>query len=235
VEFDFADIGALVGGLPPTAYDVRQWWGNARSVQALAWRDADWHVEQVNFDRQRVRFERGRVGGGFQAHRGRPVKEKLVAAFAPETYLAELDVRVNTTWERAGDITLDSAGGLVFPGLPQLPGVYRISMSGAVDQTRPLVYVGETDNLQRRVAHYRSPGPTQWTNQRIRKDLLAHFRAGGRAVLAVATSAVVEALGESTPLPLARQTARVLVENAALALLYLDGDAIVINKDKGAD
>ena len=26
------------------------------------------------------------------------------------------------------------------------------------------LYVGETDNLQRRLAHYRNPGPTQATN-----------------------------------------------------------------------
>jgi len=235
VEFDFADIAALVGGLPPSAFKRREWWGNDSKVEAQAWRDADWHVAHVSLERERVRFERGRVGGGHLARGRRPAKEKVVAALAAETYLAHLDVRVNATWQRAGDIALDDAGGLVFPPMPRSPGVYRISLVEAKGQDRPLIYVGETDNLYRRAGHYRNSSPTQWTNQRIKEDLLAHFKAGGRAVVAVATSAVVEALGESTDLPLDRKTARVLVENAALALIYLDGTAVVINKDRGAE
>ncbi|MEO6085003.1 MAG: hypothetical protein ABIQ18_18015 [Umezawaea sp.] len=235
VEFDFADIADLVGGLPPSAFKYREWWANDSKVEAQAWRDADWHVAVVSLERKRVRFERGAKGGSYLLRGRRPAKEKVVAAFAVETYLAHMDVRVNATWERAGDIVLDAAGGLVFPTLPNSPGAYRISMVGAEGQDRMSVYVGEAVDLQRRAYNYRNPGPTQTTSQRIHDHLITHLSAGGSAVIAVTTSAMVEALGESTNLPLDRKTARVLVENAALALIYLDGSAVVMNKDKGAE
>src|SRR5687768_16149897 len=72
VEFGFAEIAHLVGGLPPTAYEVRQWWGNSSSVQAQSWRDADWHVAQVDFARQCVRFARGTVGTSYGDRRPAP-------------------------------------------------------------------------------------------------------------------------------------------------------------------
>jgi hypothetical protein len=67
VEFDFAEIASVVGGLPPSAYESRQWWANSTTTQAQSWGDADWHVDHVNFERQRVRYVRGRVGGSYRA------------------------------------------------------------------------------------------------------------------------------------------------------------------------
>ena len=49
--------------LPPSAYDLRQWWQNSYSakrkhVQAVAWHKAGWKVDVggVNFQRQTVTF-----------------------------------------------------------------------------------------------------------------------------------------------------------------------------------
>lgn len=58
-EFDFDDVAQLVGWLPPSAYEHRPWWGNGNHVQAQAWLNAGWHVDQVDLERQRVRFTRG--------------------------------------------------------------------------------------------------------------------------------------------------------------------------------
>jgi hypothetical protein len=123
----------------------------------------------------------------------------------------------------------------VFPILPRSSGIYRLPMSDGPDQGLLLVYVGESDDLRRRTYHYRRPGPSQQTSQRIHDDLRAHLGAGGLVTLAISTAATIEAGRESSPLPLGRKTARVLAEHAALALIYLDGDAVVINRDKGAD
>jgi len=57
VEFDFDEIDQLVGGLPESA-GLRQWWANSSRSQALAWRAAGFHVDQVWLTRRRVRFER---------------------------------------------------------------------------------------------------------------------------------------------------------------------------------
>ncbi|KAA1426896.1 DUF7662 domain-containing protein [Nocardioides antri] len=63
VELTFAEVDRLVGGLPPSARTVRQWWANSSHGQALAWREAGWHVDTVKFADRRVRFVRGQVGG----------------------------------------------------------------------------------------------------------------------------------------------------------------------------
>lgn len=63
VEVSLAEIELLVGGLPATAALTPQWWANNSHVQALAWREAGYHVDQIYLDRGRVRFAQGRRGG----------------------------------------------------------------------------------------------------------------------------------------------------------------------------
>jgi hypothetical protein len=99
----------------------------------------------------------------------------------------------------------------------------------------PHIYIGESDNLRRRAGHYRNPGPTQQTSQRIHHELLTHLAAGGTVTMSVATSAEIETDGRSAPLPLARKTARVLAEHAALGLVHVDGTAAIVNRDRGAE
>jgi hypothetical protein len=53
--------------------------------------------------------------------------------------------------------------------------------------------------------------------------------------MSVATSAAIETDGESQQLPLARKTARVLAEHAALGLAYLNSEAAIVNRDPGAE
>ena len=65
VTLSFADVARRVGGLPPSAYRLRQWWANDSKVEARAWRSAGWHVDSdgVDFNGEKVRFARGKVGG----------------------------------------------------------------------------------------------------------------------------------------------------------------------------
>jgi hypothetical protein len=65
VTMSFREISRIVGGLPPTAYRLRQWWANDSKVEARAWRSAGWRVDEggVDFNARTVRFARGRVGG----------------------------------------------------------------------------------------------------------------------------------------------------------------------------
>lgn len=65
ITMSFSEIGRIVGGLPPSAYGIRQWWANDSKVEARAWRSAGWHVDKggVDLNSQTVRFARGQVGG----------------------------------------------------------------------------------------------------------------------------------------------------------------------------
>jgi len=59
VSLTFEDVGRLVGGLPPSAYEHRAWWANSRShPNAVAWLDAGWELVDVSFSQQRVRLRR---------------------------------------------------------------------------------------------------------------------------------------------------------------------------------
>lgn len=65
VTVSFDQVAELVGGLPPSAYEYRQWWANDSKSEARAWRSVGWHVDRhgVDFGARTVRFARGKVGG----------------------------------------------------------------------------------------------------------------------------------------------------------------------------
>lgn len=99
-------------------------------------------------------------------------------------------------------------------------------MAGA----RPQVYIGETDNLRRRLSsNYRSPGPSQQTSLRVNAHLRAHLEAGGQVDLAVATAAAVHLHDGEQRLDLHRKAGRLLAEGAALILAQVTADAEILN------
>jgi hypothetical protein len=59
VEMTFDEIDHVLGGLPASARRYSAWWSNEREgthVQARAWMDAGWRVENVNLTAEKVRF-----------------------------------------------------------------------------------------------------------------------------------------------------------------------------------
>ena len=61
ITLTLADIDSLLdGGLPPSAYKQRMWWGNRRrgAVQAQAWMSAGYHVEKLDLANQLVTFRK---------------------------------------------------------------------------------------------------------------------------------------------------------------------------------
>ncbi|MCK9925862.1 hypothetical protein MXD62_01585 [Frankia sp. Mgl5] len=59
----FEAVEKLVGELPPSARRPSNFWANNSHTQAIAWRDAGWHVDSVRLDAGRVVFVRGTRGG----------------------------------------------------------------------------------------------------------------------------------------------------------------------------
>ena len=59
VTVSFGEIDELVAGLPASARNHRAWWSNEAEgshVQARAWIDAGWRVEDVQLTAERVKF-----------------------------------------------------------------------------------------------------------------------------------------------------------------------------------
>lgn len=116
------------------------------------------------------------------------------------------------TWIRLSDATIGTDGRIVLPAPPALPGVYRFRLLGRT----PSVYIGETDQLPRRFAQYRNPGPSQRTNIRLNDRIRQHLAAGEHIAIEVVTAARVEVGAARETLDLARKSHRMLAEEAAL-------------------
>lgn len=219
VPMTFEAVGRLVGGLPPSAYKHREWWANNGHGQAQAWATAGYRVIAVDLRGQRVTFECAGVPNGHSRATANP------PAGEQEDWPSsdDVSVRVRFTWRDAGRVVLDAAGKPRFPELPQTPGLYRLTFTGAGFYERARVYVGETDNLRRRLAsNYRSPGPSQQTSLRVNALLRDHIAAGGDVhVAAVLDVRVIGSDAEDeAPLDLRRKAGRLLAENAALLALH---------------
>lgn len=62
LELSFAEVEAKLGRpLPPTALSTRAWWANSRSAQARSWQEADWLVDDVDFEQKIVVFRPARI------------------------------------------------------------------------------------------------------------------------------------------------------------------------------
>lgn len=253
VSFDVLDR-SIPGGLPASARKYAAWWANSGQPHSAAWRAAGWLVDRVNqssgmwvrfqFDGDQPELtalgharqdepEPRRIG--FVAPEPGPATVHLstTSPSADEQRSASdrIEVMVVVEWRGCGSITLDAAGRLVIPPLPSAPGLYRFTLLGPPCPVRPRMYLGEAENLSRRMSGYRTPGPTQTTNIRINATLLAHLQAGGSAEVAVAT----ECSGSSgsgtqvTPLPLSMKSVRLLAESAAIVASRQNGNVHLEN------
>lgn len=158
--------------LPRSAKTYPAWWANEKSgshVQAASWLEAGWQTRDVNIEKQSLIFER------IENSRRASAKEKKQReiiwsnAGASEKARWQTTTLVDQKWRRVGQIELDRKGAPVFPKCPNAPTVYLLHVPS---KSKPETYVGETDNLARRLQHYRTPGPTQKTSQRLRQFLV---------------------------------------------------------------
>jgi hypothetical protein len=138
-------------------------------------------------------------------------------------------IAIECTWSSAGEVEL-RADQLALPPLPDEPGVYQWVFRHDGRERR---YVGEAATLRRRFQHYRTPGPTQSTNLRMRERAIRVLEAGGSIELLVATDVRFVRDGELHPADLSSKHARCLVENAALIDVLADVGELVNDKGYG--
>lgn len=136
---------------------------------------------------------------------------------------------VSLEWRSVGHVTLVD-DRLKMPPLPGAPGVYRwrLSVDGASRD-----YVGQARNLRNRFGGYRSPGPTQQTNRRMKERSLRTLSAGGVIEIFVA-HATLQTDGTTIEPDLSNEFVRCFLENAALVELVLQGGEIVNGDGFGA-
>jgi hypothetical protein len=228
VVLTFAQIDAVVGRLPESARKHNAWWANSVEAHAHArgWLDAGFQATP-QFVQGCVWFHRGVPKSGARTRAGGAVKATTVRTPELEPTGEEYQGEVDYSWLAAGEFTL-TPSGLVVPQFGVTPGVYRFTLVEPEGEVRSY-YIGESENLFQRMNGYRSPGPTQTTNQRINRKLRELLADGG----AVLVSVVLEAALDSVPLDLSGKSARLVVENTALLHLAAQG-AVIENLRTGS-
>jgi len=62
IELGFGKIEQIIGkNLPASARTVRAWWSNSQTAQGRSWLEANWVVDDVDFDKQVVVFRPARI------------------------------------------------------------------------------------------------------------------------------------------------------------------------------
>jgi hypothetical protein len=130
-------------------------------------------------------------------------------------------VVIEFDWEDVGALILTPEERLGIPRVPSGPGIYRFRVSNAVGTE---VYIGESQNLRNRMVRNYATTHTGSTNVRIRGMLRQHIKEGRDVQLAIVSRAVIEAEGQRASADLNFKDARLLVENAALALARRAGE-----------
>jgi hypothetical protein len=133
-------------------------------------------------------------------------------------------VAIHFEWDDAAEVRLNSAGKLEFPKLSAKPGVYAFRFDS--HEAATTVYVGEAENLQRRTAHYRNPGPSQSTNIRLNERMRSHLASNGCITMQLIIRARAEINGNVEECDLSKTFARRLLENAALLAIAKSGQRV---------
>jgi hypothetical protein len=206
----FTDIERILdSGLPPSARQYPEWWANQeKGSQSQSWQSAGYVTQDLDLGAERVTFRRFQHNtlSKQPAHQLKPALNWDV----PDDYHCELEF----SWTPVGAVVLDNKRLLVFPVLPEHPGLYRMRIQ-RIDGAKAR-YVGETDNLRRRFGHYRNPGPTQQTNIRINKYLVDAIEQGAEVTLSIITDqAWITQTGPKQAADFSRKALRRLFENFA--------------------
>ena len=127
-------------------------------------------------------------------------------------------------WVDCGNVYLGAKDDLLqFPGLDPLPGVYFFRLD---DGKKTEVYIGETDNMKRRVAQYRNPGPSQTTNINLNKLMKKYLKSGGSVTIHLMTLIKVK-IDDKVIGSLDDKFFRCLLENAAILHAIQEGDQLL--------
>ena len=217
VTLSFAQLDRIVGGLPASARK-RGLVGEQRQLTVS--RPSLDHARRnahVDFVADQVRFVRGVVGGAPRQPLETKNPARVVDAPVFERIGEPVESRLRFEWLDAGVVTL-VAELLKMPVLGIRPGIYRFESRGS-DEGAIRTYVGEAENLERRMGNYRNPGSGQPTNLRLNQALRDTLVAGG----SVAVSVVLAGTFDGLAIDLASKPGRLLIENAALVALGAAG------------
>lgn len=200
--------------LPHSARSYPAWWSNGSGMpHSLCWLDVGWRTQELDLGSGKVTFRR-LADARIATSRELSARRQSYDIVDPYEWdrTDYIDVRIEMTWMPLGRVALDGHGGLRFPNVPAVPGLYRFQIRGTA-----AAYVGETENMARRFGHYRKPGPSQLTNLRLNAKFREMLAGGAEVAVAIVISGAWIIRGEDRqPADLSLKPVRRMFENAAL-------------------
>jgi hypothetical protein len=137
----------------------------------------------------------------------------------------DVELTIRFEWVKVGPVRVDLLGKLKFPFVPSNAGLYRFEIE---DQRGTKEYIGETDLLDRRFQHYRTPGPTQSTNIRLNLLMLETLKANGSVIVSIITDGAKIAIdGRASRARMQNKSERVLLEHAAIYIAREAGKTLI--------
>jgi hypothetical protein len=126
----------------------------------------------------------------------------------------QVEVTVSFVWIHIGSVYIDDKQRVKFPNTEKRPGLYRFEI---IADDSKYQYIGETDNLFRRMNNYRAPGSGQATNIRLNAKLIESLTAGCQVSLSVMFEGPTASCGSfEQHVDLALKSERILLESAAI-------------------
>jgi len=207
--------GVLGASLPPSARIYPEWWANENpdsttKSQCKAWALAGWKTAHINIAKQQVSF----------------FSQKEVPTKVPDTYQqTDHQLLLKFRWNLKGVIYLDHKNRPKFPDVQEQSAVYRLAIE---TETGVQFYIGETDNLRRRMQGYRTPGPTQSTNQRLTCIMKSSLLLGKEVRLEIMQAVRAKTVESNMLLEdFGNRYVRCLFENAAIIVALNNSEQIL--------
>lgn len=225
----FNEIENLLGfTLPSSARRYPAWWANQNPrshAQCSGWLDAGWKASELNLTRESVTFIK--FGEGIKnSTEYKPTRSELdwPDIISPDCEKENGFLNIEFSWQSLGNVSIDQKERLRFPKVPGHAAIYRFALKNGKQSE---IYIGETEDFARRLQHYRTPGVTQRTNQRV-NDLMKQCLAdGGKVGVFVALDHSISSGGKTPKINLKRKSQRRLFENVALVLAENSGANLI--------
>jgi len=139
-----------------------------------------------------------------------------------------IDASLRMEWRKVGKIELDGRR-LRFPEVPKAAGLYRFDL--VPPNLSPWRYVGQAENLSKRLQQYRTPGRRQDTSRRVSSQIRHVLGIGGSVEMAVATGeAAVCRKGHCEQADFSDVKQRMLFERLGI-LFACSGTVVCLNLD----
>ena len=208
--------------LPKSARTYDAWWSNSPVERRHneTWLKRGWTTCDLNRNSGTVKFIRGTLPTLPQkplratAERRTMADGEQVPKLKAAPTAAVHDIALNFEWQMSGNVVLDPNGSVLFPGVTNGAGLYRLRLDG---DGRSQVYIGESVNLRRRFGNYRGPGPTQQTSLRINALLKESIARGAVIAVDIVTEGVKLTInGCQVSVDLTDKAMRRMIEHAAI-------------------